>query len=101
MLSWRLVEKNRAEEREPCYGIVPPTVDEVFDLILSASRGKAPGVDGITAEVLGACGRPMAMLLQPLFAGVCLQRALPINVEERNHGIHSEWKEQDERSHAQ
>ena len=58
--------------------LVPPTVDEVLDLILSASRGKAPGVDGITAEVLGAGGRPMAMLLQPLFARVCLQRALPI-----------------------
>ena len=70
--------EKRAEEREPCWGIVPPTVDEVLDLILSASRGKAPGVDGITAELLGAGGRPMAMLLQPLFAGVCLQRALPI-----------------------
>ena len=57
---------------------MPPTVDEVIDLILSASRGEAPGVDGITAEVLGAGGRPMAMLLQPLFAGVCLQRALAI-----------------------
>ena len=39
--------------------------------------GKAPGEDGITAEVLGAGGRPMAQLLQPLFEGVCLQRALP------------------------
>ena len=70
--------EKRAEEREPCWGIVPPTVDEVLDLILSASRGKARGVDGITAEVLGAGGRPMTMLLQPLFAGVCLQRALSI-----------------------
>ena len=48
--------------------IVPPTVDEVLGLILSAARGKAPGEDGITAEVPGAGGRPMA-LLQPLFAG--------------------------------
>ena len=70
--------EKRAEDREPCWGIVLPTVDEVLDLILSASRGKAPGVDGISAEVLEAGGRPMAMLLQPLFAGVCLQRALPI-----------------------
>ena len=34
--------------------------------------------DGITTEVLGAGGRPMAQLLQPLFASVRLQRALPI-----------------------
>ena len=74
-------------------------MDEVLDLILSASRGKAPGVDGITKEVLGAGGRPMAMLLQPLFAGVYLQRALPIMWKGRI--MHSEWKEQDERSRAQ
>ena len=48
-------------------------VDEVLDLNLNAAKGKAPG-----AEVLGAGGRPTAQLLQPLFAGVCLQRALPI-----------------------
>ena len=53
-------------------------MDEVQDLILSAARGKARGEDGITAEVLGAGGRPMAQLLQPLIAGVCLQRTLPI-----------------------
>ena len=93
--------EKRAEDREPCWGIVPPTVDEVLDLILSASRGKAPSVDGISAEVLGAGGRPMAMLLQPLFASVCLQRALPIMWKGWYHGDHPEWKEQDERSHAQ
>ena len=70
MLSWR------AEDRERCWGTVPPTVDEVLDLILSASRGEAPGEDGIST-VLGAGGRPMAMLLQPLFAGVW-QTALSI-----------------------
>ena len=70
MLSWRV------EDREPCWGTVPPTVDEVLDLILSASRGEAPGEDGIST-VLGAGGRPMAMLLQPLFAGVW-QTALSI-----------------------
>ena len=59
-LSWR---QERLE-------ITPPTVDEVLDLILSAARGKAPGEDGIRPEVLGAGGRPMAQLLQPLFAGV-------------------------------
>ena len=71
VLSWR------AEDREPCWGTVPPTVDEVLDLILSASRGEAPGEDGIST-VLGAGGRPMAMLLQPLFADVRLQTALSI-----------------------
>ena len=50
----------------------------MLDLILGAAKGKAPGEDGITAEVLGAGGRPMAQLLQPVFAAVCLQRALPI-----------------------
>ena len=60
--------------------------------------GKAPGEDGITAEVLGAGGRPMAQLLQPLFEGVCLQRSLP-NVE--YHGNHSEWRELNERSHVE
>ena len=70
--------EKRAAAREPCWGIVPPTVDEVLDLILSAAKGKTPGEDGITAEVLGAGGRPMAQLLQTLFAGVGLQRALPI-----------------------
>ena len=66
----------QAERR--VWGITPPTVDDVLDLILSAARGKAPGEDGITSEVLGAGGRPVAQLLQLLFAGVCLQRALPI-----------------------
>ena len=70
--------KKRAVDREPCWEIVPPTVDEVLDLILSAAKGKTPGEDGITAEVLGAGGRPVAQLLQTLFAGVGLQRALPI-----------------------
>ena len=54
-----------AEEREPCWGILPPTVDEVLDLILSASRGKAAGVDGITADVLGAGGRPRQCCCNP------------------------------------
>ena len=81
----------RAEDREPCWGIVPLTVDEVLDLILSASRGKAPGVDGISAEVLGAGGRPMAMLLQP--------KSSAHHVEGMYHGNHPEWKEQDERRH--
>ena len=52
--------EKRAEDREPCLGIVPPTVDEVLDLILSASRGTAPGVVGSPRR------------------GFCLQRALPI-----------------------
>ena len=50
----------------------------MLDLILSTVRGKSRSEDGITAEVLGAGGRPMAQLQQPLFAGVCLSRALPI-----------------------
>ena len=50
----------------------------MLDLILSSAKGKTPGEDGITAEVLGAGGRPVAQLLQTLFAGVGLQRALPI-----------------------
>ena len=58
--------------RELCWRIVPPTVDEVLDLILSAAKDKAPGEDGITAEVLAAGGRPMAQLRQPLFSGVCV-----------------------------
>ena len=62
----------------------------MLDLILSAAKGKAPGEDGITAEVLGAGGRPMAQLLQPLFAGVCLQRALPSVWKGKYHGNHSE-----------
>ena len=70
--------ERRAASREACEGITPRTVDEVIDLILRAARGKAPGEDGITAEVPGAGGRPMVQLSQPLFAGVCLQRALPI-----------------------
>ena len=49
----------------------------VLDLILSAAMDKTPGEDGITAEVHGAGGRPMAQLRQPFFAGVSLQRALP------------------------
>ena len=36
----------------------------MLDLVLSAAKVKAPGEDGITAEVLGAGGRPMAQLLQ-------------------------------------
>ena len=44
----------------------------------SAARSRASGEDGVTSEVLGAGGRPMAQLLQPLFSSVCLQRALPI-----------------------
>ena len=70
--------ERRAASREARWGITPPAVDEVLDLILSAARGKAPGEDGIMAEVLGAGGRPMAQLSQPLFADVCLQRALPV-----------------------
>ena len=69
----------------------------LVSFFLSPSRGKAPGVDGVTAEVFGAGGRPMAMLLQPLFAGVCLQKSSAHHVEGGNHGNHSEWKEQDER----
>ena len=46
--------EKRAEDREPCWVIVPPTVDEVFDLILSASRSKAPCVDGISCLELVA-----------------------------------------------
>ena len=73
--------EKRAASREACWGITPPTVDEVLDLILSAARGKAHGEDGITAEVFGAGGRPMAQLLQPLFAGVCLQKGPAHRVE--------------------
>ena len=50
-------------------------MDEVLDLILSAAKGKAPGKDGITVEVLGS-GRPMPQLLQPLFAGVSKEPCL-------------------------
>ena len=52
--------EKRAEERGPCWGIVPPTVDEVLVLILSASRGKAPGVDGIWWI------RPKLLQIEPL-----------------------------------
>ena len=77
MLSWRLVERNVLKTESRAGGIVPPTVDEVLDLILSALRGKAPGVDGISAEMLGNGGRPIAMLLQPC-SRVFVCRALPI-----------------------
>ena len=50
----------------------------MLDLTLSEARCEAPCEDGITADLLGAGGRPVAQLLQPLFAGVCLQRALHI-----------------------
>ena len=93
--------EKRAEDREQCWGSVPPTVDEVLDLFLSASRGKAPGVDGISAEVLGAGGRPMAMLLQPFVRGRSSAKSSAHHVEGGYHVNHSEWKEQDERSHAQ
>ena len=71
--------EKRAASKEPCWGIAPPVVDEVLDLILIAARGKAPGEDKITAEVLGAGGRPTAQLLQPLFAGVCLSRGRAVS----------------------
>ena len=76
--------ERRAACREACWGITPPTVDEV---------GKAPGENGITAEVLGAGGRPMAQLLQPLFAGVLLAKSSAHCVEREHHGNHSEWNE--------
>ena len=101
VLSWRLVERSVLKTESRAGGLCRPLTMRCLISFLSASRGKAPGVDGISAEVLGAGGRPMAMLLQPLFASVCLQRALPIMWKGWYHGDHSEWKEQDERSHAQ
>ena len=84
--------ERRAASREPCWGIAPSTVDEVHDLLLlSAARSKAPGEDGITAEVLGAGGRPMAQLLQ---------KSLASRVERRCHGEYPEWKEHNERGYA-
>ena len=79
---WAAGTEKRAEDRESCLGIVPPTVDEVLDLILSASRGSAPGVDGISAE------------------GFSFAKSSAHHVERGYHGNHSEWKEQDEWSHA-
>ena len=72
----------------------------MLDLILSAAKGKAPGEDGITAEVLAAGGRPMAQLLQPLFSGM-FAKSLAYCVEGVYHGNHSEWKEENERSHVE
>ena len=68
----------------------------MLGLILSAARGKASGEDGITADVLGAGGRPIAQLLQPLFAGALFAKGSAHRVDRGYHGNHSVWKEQHE-----
>ena len=60
--------EKRAAGREPCWGIVPLTVDEVLDLILTAATGKAPGEDGSRRRCLGLVKGPWRRSCNP-----CLQ----------------------------
>ena len=69
--------ETRAASKEACWGTTPPTLDQVLDLILS-SEGQGTWCRWYHVGGAGAGGRPMAQLLQPLSASVCLQRVLRI-----------------------
>ena len=50
--------EKRAASREACWGITPPTVDEVLDLILSAARARHLAKTGSRRRCLGLVAGP-------------------------------------------
>ena len=66
---------------------VPPMVDEVLDLILSAAKGRALGEDGAWGWWQAHGAAPTTLVCRCVFA------KSPAS-EGRYHGNHPEWKEQ-------
>ena len=59
--------------------LVPPTLDEVLDVLRVCSRGKALGPDAVPVELVIAGGLIAARLVHALISGCWLQREAPLS----------------------
>ena len=86
----------RAVSRDACWVIMPPTVDDVLDHILSAARSKALGEGGASGW-----WQAHGVISTTFVCKGMLAKSSAHWVERGHHGNHSEGKEQDEMSSAE
>ena len=58
--------------------LVPPSLDELLDVILDSSRGRAIGTDAIPIEVIQVGGLPAASLVHSLILACWAQTRSPL-----------------------